>query len=198
MKNKAVFLDRDGVLNEIVYHKEMGIVDSPFTVEQFKLLPEIGNAVNRFHDQGFKVILVSNQPGLAKDNYDMNIFEKIKEKLENELAKVGAKLDAEYYCFHHPEAKIEKYKKICDCRKPKPGMILQAAKDHNIDISKSWMIGDGINDIQAGIAAGCKTILIGRMKCDLCKILEDEGVKPDFIAANLFKASLIIEEEERT
>ncbi len=198
MKNKAVFLDRDGVINEIIYHKEMGIVDSPFTVEQFKLLPEVGNAINRFHNQGFKVILVSNQPGIAKNHFDMEVFEKIKEKMKNELAKAGSMLDAEYYCFHHPEAKIEKYKKICDCRKPKTGMILQATEDHEIDISKSWMIGDGINDIQTGLNVGCKTILIGSMKCDLCKILEDEGAKPDFIAANLYKASLITEEEERT
>lgn len=197
MKNKVVFLDRDGVINEVVYHKEMGIIDSPFTVEQFKLLPEVGIAINRFHEQGFKVILVSNQPGLAKDHYDIVVFEKIKEKMKNDLAKADARLDAEYYCFHHPEAKIEKYRKICDCRKPKPGMILQAAKDHDIDISKSWMIGDGINDIQAGLKAGCKTILIGRMKCDLCKILEDKEAKPDFIAANLYKASLITEKEER-
>ncbi len=197
MKNKAVFLDRDGVINEIVYHKEMGIVDSPFTVEQFKLLPDVGKAINRFHDQGFKVILISNQPGIAKDHHDMDVFKKIKEKMKTELAKTGAKLDAEYYCFHHPEAKIEKYKVICDCRKPKPGMILQAERDHDIDLSKSWMIGDGINDVQVGQKAGCKTILIGRMKCDLCKILEDEGAKPDFIAANLYKASLIIEKEER-
>ena len=198
MKNKAVFLDRDGVINEIVYHKEMGIVDSPFTVEQFVLFPEVGNAINRFHSQGFKVILVSNQPGIAKNHFNMDVFEKIKEKMRNELAKSEVKIDAEYYCFHHPEAKIEIYKKICDCRKPKPGMILQASKDYDIDISKSWMIGDGINDIQAGASAGCKTILIGRMKCDLCKILEDEGVKPDHIAENLYKASLITEKEERT
>jgi D-glycero-D-manno-heptose 1,7-bisphosphate phosphatase len=197
MKNKAVFLDRDGVINEIIYHKEMGIVDSPFTVDQFKLLPEVGKAINNFHDQGFMVILVSNQPGIAKDHFDMNIFEKIKEKMKNELAKVNEKIDAEYYCLHHPEAKIEKYKKICDCRKPKPGMILKASEDHNIDTSKSWMIGDGVNDIQAGNIAGCKTILIGRMKCDLCKILEDEGAKPDFIAENLYKASIITEKEER-
>jgi D-glycero-D-manno-heptose 1,7-bisphosphate phosphatase len=197
MKNKAVFLDRDGVINEIIYHKEMGIVDSPFTVEQFNLLPDVGKAINRFHNQGFKVILVSNQPGIGKDHYDMNVFEKIKEKMKIQIAKEGAKLDAEYYCFHHPEAKIEKYKKICNCRKPKPGMIINAAEDHDIDISKSWMIGDGINDIQAGHTAGCKTILIGRMKCYLCKILEDEGIKPDFIAENLYKASLITEKEER-
>jgi D-glycero-D-manno-heptose 1,7-bisphosphate phosphatase len=198
MKKMAIFLDRDGVINEIVYHKEMGIVDSPFVVEQFKLLPEVGNAINRFHDQGFKVILISNQPGLAKNHYNIDVFKKIKEKMKNELIKSNAEIDAEYYCLHHPESKIEKYKKICDCRKPKPGMILQAVKDHKIDISKSWMIGDGINDIQAGKQAGCKTILIGRMKCDLCKILEEEGVKPDYIAENLYKASLIIEKEERT
>ena len=197
MKNKAVFLDRDGVINEVVYHKEMGIVDSPSTIEQFKLLPDVGKAINKFHELGFKVILVSNQPGIAKDHYDMDVFEKIQEKMHNELAKDGAKFDVEYYCLHHPEAKIEEYKEICDCRKPKPGMILQAAKEHDIELSESWMIGDGINDIQAGQKAGCKTILIGRMKCDLCKVMEAEGVKPDHIVPNLFKASLIIEEEER-
>ena len=198
MEKKAIFLDRDGVINEIVYHKEMGIVDSPFTIEQFVLLPEVGDSINRFHNQGFKVILVSNQPGIAKDHFDMAVFEKIREKMKNELAKASAKIDAEYYCFHHPEAKIDRYKKICDCRKPKPGMILQASRELDIDISKSWMIGDGINDIEAGLNAGCKTILIGRMKCDLCKILEDKGVKPDFIAENLYKASFITEKEGRS
>ena len=197
MKKKAVFLDRDGVINEIVYHKEIGIVDSPSTVEQFKLLPEVGKAINKFHELGYIVILISNQPGIAKDHYTVNIFEKIKEKMKKELEKNGATLDAEYYCLHHPEAKIEKYKKICNCRKPKPGMIFQAAKDHEIELKKSWMIGDGINDIQAGQVAGCKTILIGRMKCDLCKIMEEEGIKPNFIAPNLYKASLITEKEER-
>ena len=198
MKNKAVFLDRDGVINEVIYHKEMGIVDSPSSVEQLKLIPEVGIAINKFHDLGFKVIVISNQPGIAKDNYNMDVFEKIKEKMKNELEKDNATLDAEYYCLHHPEAKIEKYHIICDCRKPKPGMLFQAAKDHDIELSESWMIGDGINDMQAGQEAGCKTMFIGRMKCDLCKVMEDEGVKPDFIAPNLFKASLIIEKEERT
>ena len=197
MKNKAVFLDRDGVINEVIYHKEMGIIDSPFTVEQFKLIPDVGKAINKFHELGFKVILVSNQPGLAKDNYDLDILEKIKEKMNKELEKDGAELDAEYYCLHHPYAKVQEYKIICDCRKPKPGMILQAVEEHDIDLSKSWVIGDGINDIQAGQSAGCKTVLIGRMKCDLCKIMEDEGAKPNHIVPNLFKASLIIEKEER-
>ena len=197
MKNKAVFLDRDGVINEVIFHKEMGIVDSPSTVEQFKILQGVGRAINKFHELGFKVIIVSNQPGMAKDHYNIDVFEKIQEKMKTELEKDGAKLDAEYYCLHHPEAKIEKYHVICDCRKPKPGLILQAAKENDIELSESWMIGDGINDIQAGQAAGCRTILIGRRKCDVCRIMEDEGVKPDFISPNLYKASLIIEKEER-
>ena len=197
MKNKAVFLDRDGVINEVIYHKEMGIVDSPSTVEQFEILQDVGRAINKFHELGFKVIIVSNQPGMAKDHYNMDVFEKIQEKMKTELEKDGAKLDAEYYCLHHPEAIIEKYHIICDCRKPKPGLILQAAKENDIELSESWMIGDGVNDLQAGQAAGCRTILIGRRKCDVCRIMEDEGAKPDFISPNLYKASLIIEKEER-
>jgi D,D-heptose 1,7-bisphosphate phosphatase len=191
MKNKAVFLDRDGVINEVVYHKEMGIVDSPFTVDQFKLLPDVAKAINKFHEQGYKVIIISNQPGLAKDQYAMAVFEKIRKKMKKELEKEGATIDAEYYCFHHPEAKIGSYKKICFCRKPKPGMILQAAKEHDIDLLRSWMIGDGITDMKAGIDAGCKTIFIGRLKCDICRVMDDEKAKPDFIAPTLFKASLI-------
>lgn len=195
MKTKAIFLDRDGVINEIIYHKEMGVIDSPFTVDQFKLLPDVTKAINKFHKLGYKVIIVSNQPGLAKDNFTVKTFEKMKEKMKKELKKNGAEIDAEYYCFHHPYAKVKKYKKNCGCRKPKAGMIKEAAKDHNIVLAKSWMIGDGITDIKAGQTAGCKTIFIGRMKCDLCKLMEDEQVKPNYIAPNLYKAALIIEKE---
>jgi len=197
MKNRAVFLDRDGVINEIIYHQEMGIIDSPFTVEQFKLLPNVGEAINKFHNLGFKVIIISNQPGIAKNHFTMDVFEGIKNKMKKELSKTGSFVDAEYYCFHHPEAKLKKYRKVCDCRKPKPGMLLKAAEEHDIDLKISWMIGDGITDIQAGSMAGCKTILIGRMKCDLCRLMEDMGVKPGFITPNLYKASLIIEKEVR-
>jgi D-glycero-D-manno-heptose 1,7-bisphosphate phosphatase len=197
MKNKAIFLDRDGVINELIYYQDLGIVDSPFKAEQFKLFPNVEKAIKKFKKLGFKTVIVSNQPGIAKKNFTINTFEKIIEKMKKELQKKGAEIDSEYYCFHHPDGKIKKFKKICKCRKPKPGMLYTAAKEHNINLSQSWMIGDGITDIKAGKTAGCKTILIGRMKCDLCKIMEYEGVKPDFIAPNLFKASLIIEKKER-
>ena len=197
MKDKAVFLDRDGVLNEVVYHKEMGILDSPFTTEQFKLIPDVGKTINKFHELGFKVIIVSNQPGIAKDHHTMKTFQDIQEKMKKELMKDNAEVDGEYYCFHHPDGKIKEYTMVCDCRKPKPGLIIKAAEEQDIDIDKSWMIGDGITDIQAGHSAGCKTILIGRMKCDLCRLMEDEKVKPDFIVPNLYKASIIIGKEQR-
>ena len=115
--------------------------------------------------------------------------------MKKELAKDGATIDAEYYCFHHPESKIKKYKKICDCRKPKPGMLLQASKDYDIDLKKSWMIGDGLTDIQAGISAGCKTILMGTFKCYHCAKMQELGIKTDFVSPNLFKASIITEKE---
>lgn len=195
MKKKAVFLDRDGVINEMVYHHEHGIIDSPFTVEEFVMIPNVGKAINRFHKQGYFVVVVSNKPGIAKKHYDMETFKKMKEKMKKELAKDKATIDAEYYCFHHPESKIEEYKKICDCRKPKPGMLFQAAKDHDINLKKSWMIGDGLTDIQAGISAGCKTILMGTLKCYHCTKMQELGIKTDFVSPNLYKASIITEKE---
>jgi len=193
--NPAIFLDRDGVINELIYYPEHGIVDSPFTEEQFKLIPAVGEAINKFHDLGFKVIVISNQPGIAKGNLSEKTFERISETMKKQLAKKGASLDAEYYCFHHPEAKVKRLKANCSCRKPEPGLILQAAKDMSIDLSRSWMIGDGLTDVKAGMKAGCRTILLGRMKCESCHLMDEQDTHPDFIAPNLLEASRIVEKE---
>ena len=193
--NPAIFLDRDGVINELIYYPEHGIVDSPFTEEQFKLIPAVGKAINKFHDLGFKVIVISNQPGIAKENLSEKTFERIRETMKKQLAKNWAFLDAEYYCFHHPEAKVKRLKANCSCRKPEPGLILQAAKDMSIDLSRSWMIGDGLTDVKAGKDAGCRTILLGRMKCESCHLMDEQDTRPDFIAPNLLEASRIIEKE---
>ena len=189
---KVVFLDRDGVINELVYYSEHGIIDSPFTVEQFKLFPGVGEAIKRFHEMGYKVILVSNQPGIAKGNMSEETSNKIRQKMKEELAKDGASLDGEYYCFHHPEAKVERLKANCECRKPKPGLLLQAAKDMDIDLSKSWMIGDGLIDVKAGKNAGVRTILLGRMKCELCHLMSEEDARPDGIVSDLKEADQFI------
>jgi len=189
---RSVFLDRDGVINELIYYPEHAVVDSPFTVEQFRLIPGACEAINQFHELGFKVIIVSNQPGMAKGYLSQRTFDKIRKKMSDELAKEGTSCDGEYYCFHHPEAKIARLKANCECRKPKPGLLLQAAKDLNLDLSQSWMIGDGLTDIQAGKSAGCQTILLGKMKCELCHLMDEQDARPDFIAPNLLEAANLV------
>ena len=182
---KAIFLDRDGVVNELVYHEEPSIIDSPFTAAQFKLLPDVAGAINQFHNMGYKVIIISNQPGMAKQHMSEETFKAMSQKMRDELAIDGAFLDGEYYCFHHPDAKIAKFKVNCECRKPKPGLLLQAAQELGIDLAQSWMIGDGITDVKAGKAAGVRTVLLGRMRCDLCHLMEEEDARPDSICTDL-------------
>jgi len=196
---KAVFVDRDGVINELVYHQEQGIIDSPFTVEQFRLLLGVGEAIKKLHEMDYKVVVVSNQPNIAKGHMSEEIFDKIRKKMGDELAKEGAYLDGEYYCFHHPEAKVETLKANCECRKPKPGLLLQAAQDMDIDVSQSWMIGDNLADIKAGKGAGVRTILLGKMKCELCRLMDEEDARPDTIATNLKEAAqFILNEGDRS
>jgi D,D-heptose 1,7-bisphosphate phosphatase len=192
--NKAVFLDRDGVINELYYDDNQGVIDSPFHPDQFALFSKVGEAINTFHKLGYLVIIISNQPGIAKKHFTEKTFEAVKKKMRDELKRHKAYVDAEYYCLHHPDAKIEKYKKICDCRKPKPGMIIQAAKEHDIDLSSSWMIGDSVEDIQLGGNVGCETIFIGTKKT---YIWEKMVVEPDFVAPSLYEASVMIKKHER-
>jgi D-glycero-D-manno-heptose 1,7-bisphosphate phosphatase len=191
---KAIFLDRDGVINELIYYSEHGIIDSPFTPEQFRLLPKVAKAITKFHKLGFKVIIASNQPGIAKGYLSEETFAEIRNKMEKDLAKEGVFLDGEYYCFHHPEAKVERLKVNCKCRKPEPGLLLKAAEDMDINLSQSWMIGDGLTDVRAGKSAGCRTILLGKMKCELCHLMDEQDARPDAIAPNLLQAAQKVEE----
>lgn len=196
---KAVFLDRDGVINEMVYNPEFGIVDSPLNPREFKLLAGVAEAVKLFKGIGFLTVVVSNQPGVAKGKMSLELLERIDKKMKGELAKREAHLDGVYYCLHHPDpqqVKVKKYLKNCDCRKPKPGLLLKAAKDLNIDLSKSYMIGDGLIDIEAGKQAGCKTIFLGNLKPYWYKTMRKRRLKPDFIASNLLEALKIIKRSE--
>lgn len=156
-KQKAVFLDRDGTLN-----KYIGFLRE---AEQFELLDGVGVAIRKINRAGYLAIVVTNQPVIARGEVSYEELDEIHKKMETLLGKEGAYVNAIYFCPHHPnkgfpgervELKID-----CECRKPKPGMLLQAAADFNIDLAKSWMIGDGENDIKAGQNAGCRTALIG-------------------------------------
>lgn len=156
-KQKAVFLDRDGTINKYV-----GFLRN---IDEFELNDGVPEAIEKINKSGYLTIVVTNQPVIARGEATINELDEIHNKMETLLGEYGAYIDGLYYCPHHPhkgyEGERPEFKIECECRKPKPGMLLQAAKDFNIDLKESWMIGDGENDIEAGKNAGCKTVLIG-------------------------------------
>ena len=167
---KAVFLDRDGTINKYV-----GFLRK---IDQFELLPGVADAIRKINASGYLCIVVTNQPVIARGEVTVPELEEIHRKMETLLGLEGAYLDGLYYCPHHPHkgyaGEVPELKIECSCRKPKPGMLLKAAEDFNIDLGKSWMVGDGENDILAGRNAGCRTALI-------CGVEETGADKmPDF------------------
>jgi len=189
--NKAVFYDRDGVINEMAYDAENGLVHIPWKVNQIVLNHGIVELLKATKKLGFLNIIISNQPDIGLNRITKKIFKDIEENISQKIKDEDAIIDKAYYCFHHPFAKLEKYKKDCDCRKPRTRLFLQAAKEMNIDLSQSWMIGDGLFDIVAGHNAGCKTILIANnVQTRYLKAIEDQlkNTKPDFIVKNAKEA----------
>ena len=156
-RQKAIFLDRDGTINEYV-----GFLTD---IKEFHLLDGVAEAIRKINASGYLAIVVTNQPIIARGEVSFTELQEIHNKMETLLGAEGAYIDAIYFCPHHPDKGFEgervEYKISCDCRKPKPGMLLKAAEDFNIDLSRSWMVGDGKNDVEAGKNAGCKTVLIG-------------------------------------
>ena len=156
-EQKAIFLDRDGTINKYV-----GFLRN---IDEFELFPGVAEAIGRINRSGYLAIVVTNQPVIARGEVTFDELQQIHNKMETLLGLEGVYLDGIYFCPHHPhkgyEGEISELKFDCDCRKPKPGMLVKAAKDFNIDLENSWMIGDGENDIKAGQVAGCKTALIG-------------------------------------
>lgn len=155
-QQKAVFLDRDGTINRYV-----GFLRD---IEQFDLLPGVAEAIRKINESGYLAIVVTNQPVIARGEVTVPELQEIHNKMETLLGHDGAYVDAIYYCPHHPhkgyEGEVPKLKFDCECRKPKAGMLYQAAKDFNIDLSASFMIGDSDNDVQCGINAGCRSVLL--------------------------------------
>lgn len=156
-KQRAIFLDRDGTIN--IYK---GFLRN---IHDFELIQGIGSAIRTINEQGYLVLVVTNQPVIARGELSKEELEEIHNQMETELGKEGAYLDGIYVCPHHPdkgyEGEVAELKFDCACRKPKPGMLLRAAKDFNINLEESWMVGDSESDIKAGRAAGCRTALVG-------------------------------------
>jgi D-glycero-D-manno-heptose 1,7-bisphosphate phosphatase len=162
---RAVFLDRDGVLNKNFVRD--GVPHPPKNLLEFEMLPNVPEAVTHLKDAGFLLVVVTNQPDVARGTQSISVIHEMHEALRREI-----NVDEIYICIHDGDG--------CVCRKPKPGMLLSAAKTHNIDLKNSFMVGDRWKDIVAGSTAGCKTVLVGSL---------DEGkmpIAPDAVFTDLF------------
>jgi D-glycero-D-manno-heptose 1,7-bisphosphate phosphatase len=192
---RAVLLDRDGVINALIHHQEAGVIDAPFTRAQFKLLPRVPEAVRLLNDLGLQVAIVSNQPGIAKGHLKPELLKAFERMMLKQIRAAGGRIDRIYYCLHHPEAKVRKFRERCDCRKPAIGMLKRAAADFNVGLRDCYMIGDGITDLEAGSRAGCRTVFVGRWKCEICQFSDGERIRPAFVAKDLWEAANKIREE---
>jgi len=188
MSNKAIFLDRDNTLIE-----NPGYISNP---DQVKLLDGVAEALIELGAMGYKLIVVSNQSGVARGIVTEKVLGEIHKRLEQLLAEKGVYLDRIYYCPYHPDGVIPKYRKESDWRKPNPGMLLAAAKELDINLGQSWVIGNSSRDIEAGLRAGCKTILINHSSH--YKQPRPGEPKPDYKSVNMKETVNIIKKHHRS
>jgi D-glycero-D-manno-heptose 1,7-bisphosphate phosphatase len=182
----AVFLDRDGVINGMVRRGDQ--IDSPQHPGEFRLLPGASSGIRKLNSLGLPVVVVSNQPGIAKGKSTYRHLEQMTKLMLSCLRIDGASLDGVYYCLHHPHAVLDDYRIHCRCRKPGPGLLESAASDLGLDLQRSYMVGDRNVDIVAGQACGCTTLLVGAG--------DDTAARPDAVCSDLEQAALWIEAKE--
>ena len=177
--NKAVFVDKDGTLIENV----------PYNIDPtlIRFYPEVERALKFWAGMGYKIVIVSNQPGVALGLFDEREVEDLFRTMQEMMITYEIPVDGFYYCPHFKDGTVSEFSKDCTCRKPKPGMLLQAAKDLNIDPRQSWMIGDILNDVEAGNRAGCKTIMIDNG--NETEWVINEIRKPLYIVKDLWEAA---------
>jgi D-glycero-D-manno-heptose 1,7-bisphosphate phosphatase len=189
--NRAIFLDRDGTLNE-----EDGHITSP---DRFRLYSFAAEAVRLINQSGWKAIVSTNQSGVARNYFSEATLLEIHERMEESLRLQGALIDAIYYCAHHPDYGSPPYRLDCDCRKPKPGLVERAARDFNLDLNRCYAIGDRYRDIEAGHAAGARGVMVmtgfGRKECETDRWRWPR--QPDHVAEDLLEAVKWILEAEK-
>jgi D-glycero-D-manno-heptose 1,7-bisphosphate phosphatase len=182
MLDRCVFLDRDGTINE-----EVNYLSHP---DQLRLIAGAAEAIKRFNQAGLKVVIITNQAGVARGYFSENTLQQIHLELERMLRAQDAHIDAIYYCPHHPTAGIGVYKIDCNCRKPKPGLLERAARELNLYPRRSFIVGDKPADLQAGDAMGCRTILVRTgYGLESEKELAGGEFQPDHIADDLLEAA---------
>lgn len=183
MKNKAVFLDRDGTIN----------IDKNYMykIEEFEFIENVVEALKILYDLGYKLIVVTNQAGIGRGYYTEDDLEKLNNYMTEKLQDAGIKIEKCYFCPHHAEHGIGKYKTECECRKPKPGMILEGIKEFNIDAENSYMVGDKMSDAEAGINAGVKPVIVRTGK-DITNEIEESGIE---IFSSLYEFALDLQKK---
>ena len=185
-KYPAIFLDRDGTINE-----EMGYINH---IDRFNIFPFVAESIKNFRDNGFKIIVVTNQSGIARGYFTEELLNEVHQNLINYLNENGTKVEGIYYCPHHPREGKGKYKKDCNCRKPKPGLIERAIKEHDIDLKKSYMIGDRFKDMEfaRNLKIKCGFVLTGYGQGEYEYQKKSWFFMPDLVAKNLKEMSIKI------
>jgi D-glycero-D-manno-heptose 1,7-bisphosphate phosphatase len=190
-KRRAVFIDRDGTISE-----EVGYVNH---VERYRVFPFAAEAVRTLHEAGWLAILVTNQAGVARGYFKEELIGNVHEVLARELERGGARLDAVYYCPHHPSVGEPPYRQECDCRKPRPGLIRRAAEEFDLDLAQCWMVGDRYSDTELARNAGVRSafVLTGYGRGELEHQSRAWQHRPDLVAENLLEAARgIIQKDE--
>ncbi len=185
--SKAVFIDRDNTIID-----DPGYISDP---DSEKLLPGVELAIKSLAQAGFKNMVCTNQSGIARGMLTEEDLDAIHAELRRQLADKGAHLDAIYYCPFHPQGTIEQYARESDLRKPKPGMLLQAAEQHGLDLPQCWMVGDSARDIEAGQRAGCRTIRVKTAGGEMSQASQGSEAQADYTVRNLVEAARIIVRE---
>ena len=194
-RRRAVFLDRDGVLNAAARDPESGFFEAPLRLADVHLLPGVAPALKRLAAEGYALVCTSNQPLAAKGKTTLDELMALHERVLELLATEGAHLDGSRLCPHHPDGSVAEFSGPCPCRKPAPGMLLDAAQDLDLDLEASWMLGDTDADVQAGQSAGARTVLIEYPPSAHKRL---GGADPDLRAADLPGAVSRLLERERS
>lgn len=185
---KSIFLDRDGVINPLVYNVLTGEYESPHFIEDFSVFPYVSKAAMMLMNEGYQLFVVTNQPSYAKGKTSLQNIQEIHVAMDTYFKEQGVYFADFYYCYHHPNGIVPEYTTVCDCRKPKDKFLTDAQLKHDVDFMNSWFIGDQDSDIECGQSKGLKTILINNKH----SIKKRGKSTPDHIVNNLLEAVNII------